>query len=353
MKDNSLDFLERFVNSASPSGFETEASRIWVEEAKKFAEEVYRDVHGNSIARINGGGTPRIMLAGHVDEIGLMVSYIDDNGFIYFREIGGWDSQILPGQRVSILTNSGRISGVIGRKPIHTLKEEERKKAVKPEELWIDVGARDGKECKNFISVGDSVIMDRGFSRLRNELVVGRGFDDKVGASVALEAARLLTELKPSAEIYAVATVQEEIGLRGAITSAFGIAPKVGIAIDVTPASDIPGGDKKIGGDISLGKGPVIERGANINQRVFDILRKTAEDRKIPYQISGSPRGTGTDANAIQISRGGVATGLVSIPNRYMHSPCELVDLEDVENSYKLLAYAIEEINEKTDFLPF
>jgi len=355
MEETTKDFLKRYMETVSPSGFEEEASLIWRKEAEEFAERSWVDLHGNSFALVNEGGSPRVMLAGHTDEIGLMISYIDEHGFLYFRGIGGWDPQVLPGQRVWIRTKQGKIMGVIGRKPIHLLEEEERKKVVRLEDLWIDIGAKDKEEAEELVKIGDPAVLAYGFEEMRNGLAASRGFDDKSGAFVVLEAARMLSQLKPKAEIYAVATVQEEVGLRGARTSAFGINPKVGIAVDVGFATDTPGMDKekrKVG-EAKMGGGPIIARGPNINGKLFELLVETAKEKGIPYQLEGAPRGTGTDANAIQLTRAGVATGLVSIPNRYMHSPCELVDLEDLENTYKLLAYSVERIDERTDFVPF
>jgi len=355
MDQRSLEFLKRYMETISPSGFEEEASRVWREEAARFADRTWVDVHGNSFAVVNEGGSPRVMLAGHTDEIGFMITYIDENGYLYFRGIGGWDPQVLPGQRVWIKTKSGRISGVIGRKPIHLLRDDARKKVVQMEDLWIDIGAKDKKEAEELVSIGDPAVLAYGFEELRNGLVISRGFDDKSGAFVVLEAARLLAELKPKAAVYAVATVQEEVGLRGARTSAFGIDPKVGIAADVGFATDTPGMDKekKQVGELKVGKGPIISRGANINRKLFELLVETAEELKIPYQVEGTPGGTGTDANVIQLTRAGVATALVCIPNRYMHSPCELVSLHDLENAAKLIAHAVAKIEDDTDFLPF
>jgi putative aminopeptidase FrvX len=355
MERQTKEFLKRYMETISPAGFEAEASRVWREEAERFAARTWVDLHGNSFALVNEGGSPRVMLAGHTDEIGLMISYIDDKGFLFFRGIGGWDPQILPGQRVWIKARAGRVSGVIGRKPIHLLEEEERKKVVKLEELWIDIGAKDKQEAESVVSVSDPAVLAYGFEELRGNLAAARAFDDKCGAFVVLEAARLLTRLNPKGEVYAVATVQEEVGLRGAKTSAFGIDPKVGIAVDVGFASDTPGmeTDKRKVGDLRVGRGPIITRGPNINEKVFELLVEVAIEKKIPYQVEGWPKETGTDANAIQLTRAGVATGLISVANRYMHSPCELVSLEDLENAARLLAYTVERIDERTDFVPF
>ncbi len=354
MEKERIDFLRTFMETACPSGFEQAASALWRKEADKFADRTWTDAHGNSFAVVNEGGSPRVMLAGHIDEIGLMVTHIDEHGYISFTGIGGWDLQVLPGQRVKIYTKDGVVLGVIGRKPIHLLKDEERKKVVKFEDLWIDVGAKDKGEASSLVEIGDPAVLDYSFAELRNDLVTARGFDDRIGAFIVLEAARIAAGLNPKAAVYAVATVQEEVGLRGARTSAFGIDPKVGIAVDVGFATDTPGmgNEKKIVGDIAMGKGPMIARGPNINPKLFSLMIETAQKENIPYQIEAAPRGTGTDANAIQLTRAGVATGLISIPNRYMHSPCEVVHLGDVENIAKLIAYTVARIDDGTDFIP-
>ncbi|MBI4721867.1 MAG: M42 family metallopeptidase [Candidatus Stahlbacteria bacterium] len=355
MKSESLGFLRTFMDAMSPSGFEDEAREIWKQRTKRFVDEVFSDVHGNAIAVLNKKGKPKVMLAGHMDEIGYMVKYVDSKGFIYFSPIGGIDLHLIPGKRVWIKTKKGKILGVIGREPIHTLEEEERKKVAKIENLFIDIGMTKKEETLELVSIGDPAIPAVGFEVLNKDRVVGRGFDDKGGAFIVSEILRLLSsekKLKPS--VYGVATVQEEIGLRGATTSAFRIAPDVGIAIDVTHATDYPAimmASKQIKhGEVVIGKGPVISRGPNINPKVFDLLVEVAKKDKIPYQIEAAPRGTGTDANTIQLTREGVATGLVSIPNRYMHTPVELVSLDDLENIAKLLAGFIMRINEKSDF---
>lgn len=338
------DFLEKLLKTASPSGFERIAAEIWRNKAINIgADEVYPDNHGNSTAKINGKITsPIIMLAGHIDEIGLMVSYIDPDGFVYFRTIGGWDAQILPGQRVKIYKKTGEFSvkGVIGRTAAHLLKESGE--PLKIDDLWIDTGL--GKETGKIISVGDYAVIDYE-PEFTGDVLISRGLDDKIGAFIALEVLKAVKILcKKSMKdfdgaVCAVATVQEEIGLRGAKTSAYDLNPDIGIAVDVTHATDYPTADKKRNGDIKLGAGPVIAVGPNINMKIYDLLVETAKKHKIPYQIEAAPGGTGTDANAIQLTRSGVATGLVSIPNRYMHSPCEMVNMNDVENAVKLLAH--------------
>lgn len=352
MERKSLEFLKRLMDTISPSGYEEEAARIWLKEAKTFADRAWADQHGNSYALVHKGGSPKIMFAGHTDEIGLMITHIDDNGFLYFAAIGGWDPQILQGQRVWIRSKEGRITGVIGKKPIHLIKPEERDKATKLDELWIDIGVKNKAGAEKLVSIGDPVVLAHGFEELKNGLATSRGFDDKAGAFVVLEAARLLSKMKPQAEIYSVATVQEEIGLRGARTSAFGIDPKVAIAVDVEFATDFPTmeSEKKKIGEVKMGAGPVIVRGANINPKVFDLLVKTAKAKKLPHQVVGYPSGTGTDANAIQLSRAGVATALIGIPNRYMHTPCELVSLDDLDNSARLIAHFTEQLHDDNEF---
>ncbi len=352
MERKSLEFLKRLMETISPSGYEEEAARVWLKEAETFADRAWVDQHGNAYALVNEGGKPRVMFAGHMDEIGLMITHIDENGFLYFAGIGGWDPQILQGQRVWIRTKAGRITGVIGKKPIHLIKTEERDKATKLEDLWIDIGAKNKADAQGEVNIGDPVVLAHGFEEFKNGLALSRGFDDKSGAFVVLEAARLLTQLKPEAEVYAVATVQEEIGLRGARTSAYGIDPKVAVAVDVEFATDFPSmeAEKKKIGEVKMGGGPVIVRGANINPKVFNLLVETAKKHKLPHQVVGYPSGTGTDANAIQLNRAGVATALIGIPNRYMHSPCELVSLDDLENAARLIARFTEQIDEELEF---
>ncbi|MEO0236149.1 MAG: M42 family metallopeptidase [candidate division WOR-3 bacterium] len=347
-------FLESLVNSMSPSGFEEEAVKVWVDRAKKFADRVYTDYHGNAIAVINEGKEPRVMLAGHIDEIGYMITYVDEQGYLYFSTIGGVDPQIAQGQRVWIRGKNGeRILGVIGKKAIHLLDEEERKRVPKFKEMWIDIGAKNKDEVLERIEIGTCAVNALNYEKLYGSNVVARGFDDRVGAFIALEALAELSKIKENlnVSVYAVATVQEEIGLRGARTSAFGIDPHVGIAIDVTHTTDQPGVEKKLLGDIKLGGGPVIARGPNISPKVYEKLVNTAKELNIPYQIEGVPHATGTDANAIQITRAGVATGLVSVPNRYMHTPCEVVNLDDLDNIIKLLAGFCERVKRADEFL--
>ncbi len=341
MKTDSYEFLQFLMETPSPSGFEEEISAIWRKKAKRFADKVYTDSHGNSIAVVNPEGSPRIMLAGHIDEIGLMITYINPQGFLYFRGIGGWDRQILPGQRVEIRTGTGPVIGVIGKKPIHLLSLEESKRVAEFRSLWIDCGFKDYKEAVSVVSIGDSaVISSPGMRSLRNGLLTGRGFDDKIGAFIILEALSLISKMKPKAAVYAVATVQEEIGCRGAKTSAYGINPDFGIAVDVGFATDVPDSseDVKALGSMKMGGGPIVARGPNINPSLFEKIRRTAAELDIKIQIEAAPGVTGTDAREMQVSRAGVPTALISIPNRYMHSPVEMVHEGDVEAAIKLIA---------------
>jgi endoglucanase len=355
MNKQARQFLADMINSVSPSGYEEPAATVWKKEAKTFAAKVWTDTHGNSHAIVNPGGSPRIMFAGHYDEIGFQVSYIDDKGFLWIQPLGGWDPQIAQGQRVQIMTKKGLIRGVVGKMAIHMQTPEQRKQVTEVKDIWIDIGAKDKKDAEKMVEIGDPLVVAYGFEELANGLVAGRAFDNRSGAFVVLEAARLLTKMNPQAEIHAVATVQEEIGLRGATTAAYGIDPDIGIAVDVTFATDHPNMAEAMKREnlIELGKGPVLTRGPNINHKLFDLLVKTARAEKIPVQINAEPRGTGTDANALQLSRAGVVTALVGIPLRYMHSPCELISLSDLEQCARLIAKTVERITPKTDFVPF
>ena len=355
MKREREEFLKNLVNATGPSGYEEDTVRIWREKAKEYTDDVRSDLHGNSIAVLNEGKRPKIMLAGHIDEIGLQITYIDDKGYLHFAPIGGWDPQIIQGQRVVIKGKKGTIKGVVGKKPIHLLRGAEREKVVDIDQMHIDIGVSSKKEAEEIVDVGAPAVIDYYYERLQKEVAIARGFDNRSGAFIVLETlGELAKEAKSlNVSLYAVATVQEEVGLRGAKTSAFRIAPDIGIAVDVTFATDFPGMDKNKFGDIRVGGGPVIARGPNINPKVFELLVKTAEEEKIPYQIEAIPRGTGTDANAIQLTREGVATGLVSIPNRYMHTPCELVNLDDLDNIIKLLSAFIRRVKSVEDFIPF
>jgi len=353
MKDDRFAFLERLMETICPSGYEADASRIWHTEAERFADRTWADQHGNTYAGINEGGHPRVMLAGHIDEIGLMITRIGDKGFLSFSRIGIWDPQILPGQRVRIRTEQGLLLGLVGRKPIHLLDDETLKRGVTFDDLWIDIGARDRADAESIVSIGDVAVLDYGFAHMRNGLVVGRGLDDRIGAFVVLEAARMAALRDPKAELIAVATVQEEIGYRGAVTSAFSLEPDVAIVVDVGHATDVPSTNpgKQRSADVHLGAGPVITRGPYTNHALTRLLVGTARVQDIPFQLDASSGETGTDTDVLQISRTGVATGLVSIPNRYMHSPCEMLHLDDLANAARLIAEVIVAMTPETAFV--
>ena len=356
MNKTSKTFLKDMINAISPSGYENCAAAVWKAYAEKQADSVETDVHGNSHAVFNKGGKVKVMLAGHCDEIGFLISHIDDNGFLWIAPIGGWDPQIAQGQRVHIIGNKGKtVSGVVGKIAIHLQEPEQRKKVSEIKDLWIDIGAKDKKEAEKHVSIGDPLVIQYGYEELLNDRAVGRAFDDRAGAFSILEAGRLLAKEKTQCEVHVVATVQEEIGLRGARTAAFGIEPDVGIAVDVTFATDHPniGSVVQQEGLIKIDGGPVVTRGPNINPKLFDLIVKTAKAEKIPIQIAAEARGTGTDANAIQLNRAGCATALISIPLRHMHSPCELISLKDLEAVSTLLASIIRKITPRTNFIPF
>jgi endoglucanase len=352
MHDASLSFLKDLLLNPSPSGFERPVQDVVRAWARPFADEVRTDRHGNVIAVVHPGGQPRIMLAGHCDQIGLMVQHVDDNGFLYVQPIGGWDMQILLGQNLTVWTHEGPVAAVVARRATHLLTPEERNKVPQFTDVWLDIGVKDRKEAETLVRPGDPVTLALGFRELRNGLVSAPGLDDKVGVWTVMETLRLLHGRSIRAAVYCVSTVQEEIGLRGATTSTYGIHPAAGIAVDVCHASDTPGNDKKQLGDVRLGAGPAVFRGANINPRVFEALERTARSQEIPVQLRGMPRATGTDANVMQLSRDGVATGLVGIPNRYMHSPVEVVCLDDLERAAQLLAEFCATVSAQTDWTP-
>jgi endoglucanase len=317
-----------------------------------FADEVRTDSHGNVIAVKNPGAPLRVMLAGHCDQIGLIVQHVDDNGFLYVQPIGGWDPQQLIGQRLTVWSADGPVPGVIARKPIHLLTDEERKQVPKLKDLWLDIGAKDKEEAEGVVRVGDPVTLQLGYQELRNRLANSPAMDDKTGLWVVIEALRRAGRRSLNCALYAVSTVQEEIGLRGARTSAYGIDPHVGIAVDVTHATDCPTIEKKTEGDISLGKGPVIYRGPNNNPVVVSRLIELADQNDIPYQLAAIGRASPTDANSLQVTRSGVATSLVSVPNRYMHSAVETISLDDIDHGAELLAQFALGLSGNEDFTP-
>jgi endoglucanase len=346
------EFLIRLLNSPGPSGYERPIQDTVRSYVREFADSVKTDSHGNVIAAKNPGARLRLMFAGHCDQIGLLVSQIDDNGFIYTQTIGGWDPQQLIGQRMTIWTATGPVPGVIARKPIHLLTDEEKKQVVKLQDLWIDIGAKSKDEAKEIVRIGDPVTLALGYQEMRNNLANAPGMDNRTGLWVCIEALRRAASQSLKVGVFAVSTVQEEIGLRGVQTSAYGIEPHVGVAVDVTHATDCPTIDKRQQGEVSLGKGPVIFRGPNMNPVVTERLMKLAGEKEIPYQISALGRAAPNDSNSLQISRAGVATGLVSIPNRYMHSAVETISLDDLDHAANLLAALAMDLADEEDFTP-
>jgi endoglucanase len=376
MRKESLEFLKALVEAPSPAGFEQPAQALVREWMARYADEVRTDVMGNVIGALNPGGRPRVMLAGHVDEIGFMIRYISEEGFLHFAPIGGVDAQLAPGHRVVVHSRRGPARGVIGKKAIHMMDQEERKKVLQFHQQWIDIGAHGRKDAEKRVAIGDPVTVEVGFQHLDKDIVAGRSFDNKSGAFVVCEALRLLSRstssepaLSPStslrvnsakgqarrkldAAVYAVTTVQEELGRRGAVTSAFGIEPDVGVAVDVDHATDFPDAEKKKIGDRKLCAGPVLHRGAHLNPVLTDLLFKVAHDSKIPYQLCGNPSDTGTDATVMQLSRAGVATTLLSVPLRYMHTPVEVISLSDADHAAKLLAALVAALKPGMSFIP-
>jgi endoglucanase len=328
---------------------------VWRAEAQGFAERVWADVHGNSFAAVGEKKRPRVMLAGHVDEIGLQVTHVDEKGFVFVDAIGGWDSQVVVGQRVRIMGGKGDVPAVVGKKPIHLMKPEDRKKVTEIHDIWLDLGAGSAEEVlKLGVRVGDPLVLDASFQRLHGDRIVSRAIDNRVGAYVVLEALRLLSKARARhAGAVAVATVQEEIGFSGggAKSSAFALEPEVAIVVDVTFATDVPDANKKELGDHPVGGGPVLSRGSAVHPLVFDRLVAVAEEEKIPYSVMAAPRSSRTDADGIFLVRSGVPTGLVSVPNRYMHSPSELVAAEDLHRAARLLAGFVRSLEKDHSFI--
>lgn len=335
------DFLQKLLSTPTPSGYEQEGQTIVAKYLKPYANEIKKDVHGNLHAVLNPKANFRVMLSGHCDEIGLMVMHIDDKGFLYVSSVGGVYVPLLQGERVVFQTAKGQIRGVIGVKPIHLMDAKERESAVsKIQDLWIDIGAKDKAEAEDMIELGDVGVVDRDPLRLPNDRMVSRGMDDRIGVYVVAEALRLVSKdrEKLNVAVHMVSSVQEEIGLRGATTAAFGIDPHIGIAVDVGFATDFPNCNPKICGEATLGGGPILHRGPNFNPAVYDRLTGAAKDSRIKVQIQPIQRGSGTDANAIQMTRSGSAAGLISIPCRHMHSSAEMISIRDADNAAKLLA---------------
>lgn len=352
MEQSARDFFIKLLDTPGVSGYEQPVQKVVREYASAFADDVRTDLHGNLILVKNPDADVRVMLAGHADQIGLLISHIDEKGFIYTQTVGGWDPQQLVGQRVTVWTDGGPVNGVIARKPIHLLDEAERKQVVKTKDLWIDIGANNREEAFQVVDIGDSVTLQLGYQELQNNLVNAPAMDNRTGVWVCVEAFRRAAALDLNCGLYAVSTVQEEIGLRGARTAAHSIDPHIGIAVDVTHATDCPTIDQRQQGDISLAGGPVIVRGPNINPVVSKRLNEVANSNDIPFQTNALGRAAPNDSNAIQVTRGGVAAGIVAIPNRYMHSGVETISLNDINNAAQLLAHFATTVQSADEFIP-
>lgn len=344
-------WLRRLLDAPGPSGFEARPAAIWRAAAEEFAA-VSLDVAGNSLAVVNPNGSPTIMLAGHIDEIGVIVSHVDDAGYLYIAPIGGWDPQVLVGQRIRILARDGDVHGVVGRLPFHLIRATDREKAAAIRDLWVDIGARARDDALSLVSVGDPGVIDSQSLELPNGRLASRSIDNRIGAFTVLDALRRYAMQPSTARVVGVATAQEEIAYHGggALVSASSLHPQMAIVVDVTFATDHPNVEKKEHGEAHLDGGPALTRGSIVSPAVFQLLRSTAERESIPFTVHARGQGTGTDADAIHLASGGVATGIVEIPNRYMHSPNEMISLQDVDYAATLIAAACRQVSTATDF---
>jgi len=338
-----VDTLEKLSNASGVAGREEEVRSLMKKFLKPCVDDIREDKLGNIIGMRKGEkDAPKVMLAAHMDEIGLLVKTISKKGFLQFTKIGGIDDRILLAQKVIVYTEKGPLHGIIGSKPPHIQKEEERKKVITYDELFIDVGAENLEEAKKMgVKIGDPVGFDIKFTKVGKNVIIGKAFDDRVGCAVMVEAMKRLEKTKCT--IYAVGTVQEEVGLRGATTAAFGIYPDVGIALDVTVAGDVRG-VKEVEAPMKLRKGPAIQvadAGLITHPKVLRLLVDAAEENKIPYQLETGFPGL-TDAARISLTREGVPCGVISVPTRYIHSPASLLSLEDAEKAVKLAVAAIQ-----------
>jgi endoglucanase len=337
VRPDSETFFTDLLEAPGPSGDERAAARVWRDYASSFAD-VRSDALGSAFAETNAGGSPSVAVFGHIDEIGLVVVHVDDQGYVWFQPVGGWVPTVLVAQRIRILTRSGPVVGVVGQKPPHLSDAEEKAKAPKIQNLWVDIGAADGDEARSLVQVGDLAIVDQPVLRLAGQRLASRAVDNRAGAFVAAEAVRLYAEKPGAARFVGVASVQEETSLGGAQTSAFGLAPDAAVVVDVTHCSDYSGVEKTRLGDIRMGRGAVVNRGAGVHAAMAELAVQTAITEGIPYQLEAANGRTATDADAVSLTRSGVPTCVISVPNRYMHSPSEVVDLGDLEATAALVA---------------
>jgi tetrahedral aminopeptidase len=352
MNDDQFSFFKQLVETKGPSGYEQDTQRVWRSRVEGAAQTVRGDRLGSCIAVLNEGGRPRVMLDAHIDEIGFIIRHIDENGYLYFSPIGGFDSTTLAGNRVAILGKNGTVPGIIGRKPIHLIRDDERKKAPELRDMWIDIGVADKAEAESLLAIGDAGGRAAPMERLQGSLVACASMDDRVGCYVVAEALLRLASESPSSAVLAVSSVQEEIGLRGARASAYETDAEVGIAVEVTWTSDHPQASKTELGDIQVGKGPVISRGANSNPRVVQRMVEAAQAEGVPYQIDAAAGGTPTDQNVMQMSRSGMATGLISVPTRYLHTASEVVSTDDIDATVAIVARFVGDLGADADLIP-
>jgi putative aminopeptidase FrvX len=352
MRKPSLDFLRTLVNTPSPTGHEVRGQRVWLDYIKPLADETYSDAYGNCVAVMNKGGSPRVMLAAHADEIAMAVNYIDDDGYLYVRKMGGVDAAITKAQRVIIHTRTGPVKGVVGNVAPHLTKQEGDPKPPKIHELFIDIGAGNRRQAETLVRIGDPITLADEFDLLRNDLAVGRAFDNRIGTFAVAEALRLLRESKagPKAEVCAVSNVQEEVGLLGARQIAYSLKPDIALVVDVTHATDYPTVNKPQHGDVRVGKGPALTHGGCNHPGIVARLEAVAKAKRIPLQHEAMSATSGTDTDVIFWTRGGIASALISLPNRYMHSPVEVVSLKDLELIPQLLAAFVLSLKAREQF---
>lgn len=349
MNKTNKEYLYRLLEVASPSGFESAAQEITRKYLAGSADEITSDINGNLIALKKGSGARKIMIVGHADEIGFMINYIDESGYLYLKSLGGIDPNLLPGLRVNIWHKGKALRGIVGKNAPHMSRGSDDSAKLKMEDIWVDIGAVDKKDAEKRVAVGDIITFHSEIEMLGENVIVSKATDNKVGVYVAAAVMKALAKTPLKADYYAVASVGEETTMKGGRTSSYQIEPDIAIAVDVTFTSDVPGADKRKFGDIKLGAGPTLALGAAVHPKVNDALRKLAEELKIPLQIEIAPGATGTDADAIHSQKSGVATAVLSIPNRYMHSPIEMIDLRDLDNAVKLLTEFVKRLDEDFD----
>jgi len=354
MNKESKQFLKNFLMERAPSGFEEPAQEVWVDRTKKYSDSIKRDVMGNAIAVLNPKAGFKVMLAGHCDEIGFIITHVNSDGFIYVESLGGVDTLTVPGSEVWIQNEKKVIKGVIGKKAIHLTEYSNRNKGLKIKDIYIDIGAKNKKDALKKVEIGNPVTFKPNYLELENDLISSKACDDRAGGFVISEVIKILSTKKDKLKVgvYATSTVQEEVGLRGATTGAFGINPNVGFAVDVTFSTDTPGSSKTENGDVVLGNGVVLHPGCANNRKLYKLIKEVAKKKKLKYQIQSSGSPGGTDTSAIQLTRSGVATLLLSLPLRYMHTQVEVVALKDLENTAKLIAETILALKPNMEFIP-